>query len=85
MDDPEAIFQSGWLLCDAGEHELGLHEVKRALAKGYTVVPTLAGSRAFDALRDDAAFREITAEAEAGRRQALDAFRAGEGERLLGT
>ena len=27
QDDPEALFQEGWLLCDAGEHEkgLGLH------------------------------------------------------------
>jgi hypothetical protein len=36
-------------------------------------------------MRAAPAIREITAAAEAGRRQALDAFRAGEGERLLGT
>ena len=24
QEDPEAIFQEGWLLCDTGEHELGL-------------------------------------------------------------
>jgi hypothetical protein len=84
MDDPEAIFQSGWLLCDVGEHEPGLREVRRALAKGYTVAPTLAGSPAFDALRDDAGFREVLAEAERGRDEALAVFRAGGGERLLG-
>ena len=85
MDDPEAIFQSGWLLCDVGERERGLCELRRALAKGYTVAPTLAGSRAFDALRDDAGFREVLAEAERGRDEALAVFRAGGGERLLGS
>ena len=84
MDDPEAIFQGGWLLCDVGEHERGLEQLRRAVAKGYTVVPTLAGSRAFDALRSDPVFQEILAEAEAGRQQALAAFRENGGERLLG-
>jgi serine/threonine protein kinase/tetratricopeptide (TPR) repeat protein len=84
MDDPEAIFQGGWLLCDVGEAERGLAELRRAVAKGYTVVPTLAGSRAFDALRSDSAFQELLEEAEAGRQQALAAFREAGGERLLG-
>ncbi len=84
MDDPEAIFQGGWLLCDVGEHERGLAELRRAVAKGYTVVPTLAGSRAFDALRTDPGFQELLAEAEAGREEARAAFREAGGERLLG-
>jgi serine/threonine protein kinase/tetratricopeptide (TPR) repeat protein len=84
MDDPEAIFQQGWLLCDLGEHESGLVELRRAVAKGYSVVPTLAGSRTFDALRSRPAFQEILAEAEAGRAEALAAFRESGGERLLG-
>ena len=84
MDDPEAIFQQGWLLCDLGEHESGLRELRHAVAKGYTVVPTLSGSRAFDPLRSDPAFQELLAEAEAGRQQALAAFHEGGGERLLG-
>ena len=46
QDDPEAIFQEGWLLCDVGEHEQGLDHLRRAVAKGYFVAPTLAGSRA---------------------------------------
>jgi non-specific serine/threonine protein kinase len=84
MDDPEAIFQDGWLLCDVGEYERGLLELRRAVAKGYTVVPTLAGSRAFDALRSDPGFQELLKEAEAGRELALAAFRENGGERLLG-
>ncbi len=71
MDDPEAIFQIGWLLCDVGEHERGLDHLRRAVAKGYTVAPTLATAPAFDALRGDPAFRAVLAEAEAGREQAL--------------
>ena len=31
MDDPEAIFQEGWLLCDVGEHERG---ARPAAARG---------------------------------------------------
>jgi TolB-like protein len=84
QDDPEAIFQEGWLLCDAGAHEAGLGYLQRAVAKGYFVVPTLLGSRHFDALRSDAAFHTLLMEAEAGRQQALAAFREAGGERLLG-
>jgi tetratricopeptide (TPR) repeat protein len=84
MDDPEAVFQEGWLLCDAGEHERGLGYLQRAVAKGYSVAPTLAGSRAFDALRGDPAFQQLLADAEAGRQRALAAFREAGGQRLLG-
>jgi hypothetical protein len=71
MEDPEAVFQIGWLLCDVGEHEQGLDHVRRAVGKGYSVAPTLSGSRAFDAMRSDPAFQELLAQAEAGRQQAL--------------
>ena len=84
MDDPEAIFQEGWLLCDVGEHALGMTHLRRAVAKGYYVAPTLAASHPFDALRDDPAFQALLAEAEAGRARALAAFREAGGERLLG-
>jgi hypothetical protein len=84
QDDPEAVFQEGWLLCEVGEHEQGLGHLRHAVAKGYWVAPTLSGSRHFDALRSDPAFREVLAEAEAGRQRALAAFREAGGERLLG-
>jgi len=83
-DDPEAIFQEGLLLCDVGEHERGLAELQRAVAKGYFVAPTLSVRRQFDPLRSDPAFQALVAEAEAGRRRALAAFREAGGERLLG-
>jgi TolB-like protein len=84
QDDPEAIFQEGWLLCDVGEHEQGLGHLQRAVARGYFVAQTLSSSRAFDALRSDPAFQALLAEAQAGRQQALDAFREAGGEQLLG-
>jgi TolB-like protein len=83
-DDPEAIFQEGWLLCDVGEHQRGLGFLRRAVEKGYFVAPTLTGSRHFDALRGDPGFQEVLALAEAGRARALAAFREAGGERLLG-
>jgi hypothetical protein len=84
MDDPEAIFQEGWLLCDVGEQERGLGQLRRAVARGYFVAPTLSGSRQFDALRNDPRFQDLLAEAEAGRQRALAAFREAGGERFLG-
>jgi serine/threonine protein kinase len=85
QDDPEAIFQEGWLLCDVGEHETGLGHLRRAVAKGYFVAATLLRRRQFDALRSEPAFRALLEEAEAGRERALAAFREAGGERLIGS
>jgi eukaryotic-like serine/threonine-protein kinase len=84
QDDPEAIFQEGWLLCDVGEHEQGIYHLRRGVAKGYFVAPTLASAPAFDEIRGSAAFQALLGEAEAGRDKALSAFRDGGGEQLLG-
>jgi non-specific serine/threonine protein kinase len=83
-DDPEAVFQEGWLLCDVGAHEQGLVLLERAVRKGYSVAPTLARYTQFDALRGTPRFDALMAEAEDGRRRALEAFRHAGGERLLG-
>jgi TolB-like protein/tetratricopeptide (TPR) repeat protein len=83
QDDPEAIFQEGWLMCDVGQHEAGLGYLRRAVAKGYFVVQTLSGRPQFDALRSDPTFRALLEEAEAGRQRALAAFREAGGERLI--
>jgi serine/threonine protein kinase/tetratricopeptide (TPR) repeat protein len=83
-DDPEAIFQEGWLLCDVGEHGRGLDLLRRAIDKGYFVAPTLASRPQFDALRGTAAFRALLDAAEAGRSRAMDAFAEAGGYRLLG-
>jgi TolB-like protein len=83
-DDPEAIFQEGWLLCDIGDHEAGLSRLQRAVAKGYFVSPTLSTRPQFDALRDDARFQAVLEAAETGRQRALASFRSNGGPRLLG-
>jgi TolB-like protein len=84
QDDPEAIFQEGWLFCDVGEYEHGLTELARAIAKGYVVAPTLRNARAFAGLQSEPAFQALVAKAEAGRQQAMAAFREAGGERLIG-
>jgi TolB-like protein/tetratricopeptide (TPR) repeat protein len=85
FDDPEAIFQEGWMLCDAGDHLSGLEYLQRAVDRGYFPAPTLRLWPQFDALRDVPAFQTLVADAEAGRQHALAAFREAGGERLLGS
>ena len=82
-DDPEALFQEGWMFCDVGDHQRGLKYMQQAVAGGYFPAATLAEQPHFDALRDQPAFQTLLADAEAGRRVALDAFRAAGGDRLL--
>jgi serine/threonine protein kinase/tetratricopeptide (TPR) repeat protein len=84
MEDPEAIFQEGWLLCDVGEFERGLEHLHRAVNGGYHVAPVLEGRPQFDAIRTEPAFQAILETAREGRRNALAAFRDAGGERLLG-
>ena len=83
FDDPEAIFQEGWMFCDVGEHRRGLEYMQRAIALGYFPSATLTEWPQFDALRDDPIFKTLLADAEAGRQRARDAFREAGGERLL--
>ena len=83
FDDPEAIFQEGWLFCDVGEHLRGRDYLQRAVARGYFPSVTLTEWPQFDALRDDPVFQTLLADAEAGRQRARAAFREAGGERLL--
>jgi serine/threonine protein kinase/tetratricopeptide (TPR) repeat protein len=84
FDDPEALFQEGWLLCDVGEYEKGFSYLERAVSRGYFVAPTLRSSPQFDGLRANPAFASLVADAEAGRLHAANAFKAAGGHRLLG-
>ena len=83
FDDPEAIFQEGWMFCDVGDHQRGLDYLHRAVGRGYFPVQTLALWPQFDFLRDLASFKTLVADAEAGRQRALAAFREAGGEVLL--
>ena len=83
-DDPEAIFQEGWMLCDVGDYEEGLLRLRRAVDKGYFVAHTLERQSQFDPLRNDPRFQGILADAIARRDSARAAFRDAGGQRLLG-
>ncbi|MGH9383378.1 MAG: hypothetical protein ACRD2N_03690 [Vicinamibacterales bacterium] len=84
QDDPEAVFNQGWLLCDVGEYQRGLESLRRAIAKGYSPAPTLAGDRHFDGIRHDPAFQSVLAQAEADREAARRAFYEAGGDHLFG-
>ena len=84
QDDPEAMFNQGWLFCDVGDYQRGIESLGRSVAKGYCPAPTLAASRHFDSIRHDPAFRTILAQAEAERDAARRAFYEAGGDRLLG-
>ena len=84
FNDPEVIFQEGWIFCDVGEHERGLPFLQRALSLGYLVAPTLARSPQFDGLRNHPPFQALLADAETRRKHALAAFRKAGGKKLLG-
>jgi hypothetical protein len=83
-EDPEGLFQVGWMLSDLGDREQAVVFLRRAIDRGYYVAPTLAASPAFDGLRKDPAFLAVLADAEAGRGKALAAYREAGGEELLG-
>jgi len=83
FDDPEAIFQEGWFFCDIGEHEHGFEYLQRAVSIGYHAAPTLQRWPQFDPIRQTAAFQKLLSAAEAGRQEALTAFREAGGELLL--
>jgi hypothetical protein len=85
FEDPEAIFQEGWLLCDVGAHDKGMPFLERGIDRGYLASP-VCEARA--AIRSAPAERRRSSRL-AGRRsppvaRALDAFRGAGGERLLG-
>jgi hypothetical protein len=83
-DDPEAIFQEGWMLCDAGAHEKGMAFLERGVDRGFLASPVLRRAPQFDPLRGTPAFESLVADAEASRLRALDDFRAAGGDSLLG-
>jgi hypothetical protein len=84
MNDPEALFQIGSLLCDVGEFETGLPYIEQSIARGYYVAPTMERRTQFDAVRHEPRFQALLAAAQEGRARSLAAFRDAGGERLLG-
>ena len=83
MDDPEAIFQEGWMLCDVGEHKAGLLGLQRAVDNGYFPVPTLERPRSSTRC-GTIPVPGMLADARTRRDAARAAFREAGGDRLLG-
>jgi hypothetical protein len=83
-EDPEGLFQVGWMFSDLGEREQAVFFLRRAVDRGFYAAPTMAASPAFDVLREDPGFIAVLADAEAGRGKALAAYREAGGEELLG-
>ena len=84
QNDPEALFQEAWLLCDLGDYESGLAFVERAIEKNYWAVSTLTNSRQFDGIRGNSRFDRLVRTAREGRDRALAVYRSAGGEQLLG-
>ena len=63
-EDPEALFQEGWLLCDVGAHDKGMPFLERGIDRGYLASPVLKRAPQFDPLRGTPAFESLVADAE---------------------
>ena len=82
--DPEALFFFGIMLLRLGADERGLVVVGEAVRAGYTPASTLAGNRAFDAVRAQAAFKVIEEDAWRRLRSNQQMFEAAGGPEMLG-
>ena len=84
QEDPEAMFDRDGCSVPPANMRRDSPISSAPWPRAITPRPTLAGGRQFDALRRNADFQALVAQAETGRRQALAAFREAGGERLLG-
>ena len=82
--DPEALFLFGIMLTRLGIAERGLDVVRDAVQAGYTPASTLTGNRAFDAVRGQAAFKAIEADAWRRVQMIQVKFEAAGGPEMLG-
>jgi len=82
--DPEAVFAYGVCQASLGDDDRALATLARAVEGGYHVPQALAGHPWLAGLREAKRLDALLARAEAGRQQALRAFRDAGGEALLG-
>jgi TolB-like protein len=82
--DPEAFYHWAAALAQAGDQDGALGLLERCLDAGYYPAASLAADARFDPLRGLADFRFLVRRADELYREALDAFRAADGPRLLG-
>jgi TolB-like protein len=82
--DPEAFYHWAAGLAQGGDHDGALGLLDRSIKGGFYPASALVRDPRFDAVRAGADFRHLVGRADERQREALEAFRAADGARLLG-
>jgi tetratricopeptide (TPR) repeat protein len=82
--DPEASFMYSLILFRTGQVEEGLELLESSVRGGFNATTAMAEEPSFDPMRGDPRFEALREHAAARRAEALAAYRAAGGERLLG-
>ena len=82
--DPEGFYHWAGALALAGDHDGALGLLERSVEGGFYVASAIARNPWFDPLRATSDFTHIVRRAEELQREALAAFRAADGPRVLG-
>jgi len=84
FSDPEAFYNWAAALAQAGDHDGALGMLARSINGGFHPASALVRDPRFDAVRAGADFRHLVGRADERQREALEAFRAADGARMLG-
>ena len=82
--DPEGFYHWAAGLAQAGDHDGALGLLERCITGGFYPASALVRDPRFDAVRAGADFRQLVGRADERQREALEAFRAADGARMLG-
>lgn len=82
--DPEGFFHWAGALALAGDHDGALAMLERSVDGGFSAVSALVHDPWLDPIRGMPDFRHVVHRAEELQREALEAFRAADGPRILG-
>jgi eukaryotic-like serine/threonine-protein kinase len=82
--DPEAFYHWAGALAQAGDHDGALGLLERSINGGFYPASALVRDPRFDPVRSTSDFIQLVRRAEERQREALEAFRAADGPRLLG-
>jgi eukaryotic-like serine/threonine-protein kinase len=84
LTDAEVFHHWAGSLAAAGDQDGALNLLERAIAGGFHPASALMRDRRFDKVRATSDFRQLVRRADDLQREALEAFRAADGPRLLG-
>jgi hypothetical protein len=82
--DTEGFYHWAAALAEAGDHDGALGLLERCINGGFYPASALVRDPRFDAVRAGADFRHLVVRADERQREALEAFRAADGARMLG-